>query len=296
MDEIYKTELKNLKKIKSGKVRELYDLGDELLLVATDRISAFDVVMNEVVPEKGQILTQISKYWFERTKHIIDNHIVNADDSEFPEDVKEYYHILHRRSLVVKKASTLPVEFIVRGYITGSGWKSYKKSGEINGIKLPEGLKEFQQLPEPIFTPTTKAEEGHDEPITFDECANIIGEERANKLKDISIKLYEFAHKHLNEQGIILADTKFEFGETENGEIILIDEVLTPDSSRFWLKENYEPGKKQVQFDKQILRDYLETVNWNKMPPPPSIPKEILYKTADSYKTAFKRITGKKWI
>lgn len=296
MKELYQTNIKEHRLIKRGKVREIYSVGGNILLIATDRISAFDVIMNEAVPEKGELLTQISNYWFEKTSDIIENHIIEKNSKNFPDSLKNYSHILNNRSIIVKEATTLPIEFIVRGYITGSAWKSYKNSGEVNGIKLPDDLQEFGRLPEPIFTPTTKADEGHDQPVPYSKYRNIIGKERAEKLKDISIKLYNFAHDYLWKRGIVLADTKFEFGETDEGKVILIDEILTPDSSRFWLKENYEPGKKQIQFDKQILRDYLETVNWNKMPPPPMLPKEILYRTAESYKQAYKIITGKEWI
>lgn len=273
-----------------GKVRDIYEIGEYLLFIASDRISAFDVVMEEPIPGKGKILSGISKFWFDKTGHIIKNHLVSTDVDEFPEILRKYKPQLEGRSMLVKKCKPMPVEFIVRGYVAGSGWKEYKKSQTICSIPLPAGLLEFEKLPEPIFTPSTKADVGHDENIGLDIAAQLLGKERAEKLANIAIGLYKFGADYMEQNGIILADTKFEFGELENGEIILIDEVLTPDSSRFWLKENYAPGKPQVQFDKQTLRDYLDKLDWNKEPPPPPLPAEVIQKIIDAYDQAYKRI------
>jgi phosphoribosylaminoimidazole-succinocarboxamide synthase len=276
-----------------GKVRDIYDLGNVLLFVATDRISAFDVVMHEPIPYKGIILTQISKFWLTNTTHIVPNHFITDDVTNYPDECKEYSETLRGRSMLVRKCKPLPIEAIVRGYIAGSGWKEYKKSRTICGIPLPEGLVEFQKLPEPIFTPSTKAEVGHDENVDFEYAKNILGTELAEKVRDISLNLFNFASNYLESRNLILADTKFEFGIHENGELILIDEVLTPDSSRFWLKEDYAPGKPQYNFDKQVLRDYLESLNWNKVPPPPHLPEAIIKQIVEKYKEAYQRIIGK---
>ncbi len=290
METLRITNMPELSNFRRGKVRDIYEFENELLIVATDRISAFDVVMEEPVPGKGKFLSSLSYFWFEKTKHIIANHFITNNVDEYPDILKKYRDQLDGRSMLVRKCKPLPVEFIVRGYIAGSGWKEYQKSGTICQIPLPEGLIEFSKLPEPIFTPSTKAEVGHDENINFDKSVELLGEELAVRLRDKAIELYKFGAEYLEKKGIILADTKFEFGKTEDGEIILIDEALTPDSSRFWLKEFYEPGKPQVQFDKQILRDYLETLDWNKQPPPPKIPKEIIEKISEVYKDIYKRI------
>lgn len=290
MQTIYKIEIPELKLIKSGKVREVFEIDNNLLIVAADRISAFDVVMNEPIPEKGKILQQISAFWFEKTKHIIPNHFITNKVDEYPEICHKYYDTLDGRSMLVKKCKPLPIECIVRGYITGSGWKEYQKQGTITEIKLPQGLIEFQQLPEPIFTPSTKAEEGHDENISFEKAKQLVGKEIAEKLREISIALYKFGAERLSQNNLILADTKFEFGIDENGTLILIDEALTPDSSRFWQKDIYQPGKPPVQFDKQILRDYLLSLDWNKKPPAPTLPEEIINKTAEKYNEALKLI------
>jgi phosphoribosylaminoimidazole-succinocarboxamide synthase len=287
---LLESNMPNLDLLRRGKVREVYQLDNYYLIVTSDRISAFDVIMNQAVPGKGIILNNITKFWFQKTKEIIPNHFITSNLEEYPEECKEYADQLRGRSMIIKKCKPLPVEFVVRGYITGSGWKEYQNSGTVCGIKLQEGLQEYQQLSEPIFTPATKAEEGHDENISFDEAAKILGQETAEYLRDISIKLYTFGRDYLSERNIILADTKFEFGIDEEGTIILIDEALTPDSSRFWLKEFYAPGKEQINFDKQVLRDWLETITWNKMPPPPEVPKEIIQKTLDKYKEAETRI------
>jgi phosphoribosylaminoimidazole-succinocarboxamide synthase len=293
MEPILKTNFPNLKLKNRGKVRDIYDLGNVLLFVATDRISAFDVVMHEPIPYKGIILTQISKFWLTNTTHIVPNHFITDDVTNYPDECKEYSETLRGRSMLVRKCKPLPIEAIVRGYIAGSGWKEYKKSRTICGIPLPEGLVEFQKLPEPIFTPSTKAEVGHDENVDFEYAKNILGTELAEKVRDISLNLFNFASNYLESRNLILADTKFEFGIDENGELILIDEVLTPDSSRFWLKEDYAPGKPQYNFDKQVLRDYLESLNWNKVPPPPHLPEAIIKQIVEKYKEAYQRIIGK---
>lgn len=294
MDIVYKTNFENLHLRNRGKVRDIYDLGNFLLFVATDRISAFDVVMNEPIPLKGVLLTKISKFWLEKTRHIIPNHFITDNVNEYPFECLEYRIQLEGRSMLVQKCKPLPIEAIVRGYIAGSGWKEYKETRGICGILLPENLVEFQKLPEPIYTPSTKAEVGHDMNVDFSYTILSLGEELARRVKEISIKLYTFAEEYLESRGLILADTKFEFGINENGQLILIDEVLTPDSSRFWLKEEYSPGKPQYNFDKQVLRDYLESLGWNKLPPPPILPQEIIGKISDKYKEAFYRITGER--
>ncbi len=292
MEALFQTNIPELKLLHRGKVRDIYDLDNQLLFVATDRISAFDVIMNEPVPGKGVILTTISKFWFEKTKHIIPNHLISTDVDEYPEFLKKYRNQLQNRSMLVTKCKPLPVECIVRGYIAGSGWKEYKKSGTICGIPLPEGLLEFSKLPTPVFTPSTKAEIGHDENINFNQVAEILGSAVAEQLKDIAIEIYSFGANYLDQNNLILADTKFEFGKTDSGEIILIDEALTPDSSRFWLKEDYAPGKPQTQFDKQTLRDYLESINWDKKPPPPKLPSNIINEIINKYNDALNRIIG----
>lgn len=286
----YKSDFRNLKLINRGKVREVYEVDGKILFFTSDRISAFDVIMEQAIPNKGIILSEISTFWFNKTKHIVDNHFITNNVDEYPQECKEYKNELEGRSMLVRKCKTIPIECIVRGYVAGSGWKDYKNSGKICGIDVPKGLKEFEKLPEVIFTPSTKASEGHDENISFQETINIIGEEQANLIKKYSIELYEFAYKYLYNKGIILADTKFEFGIDENSNIILIDEALTPDSSRFWLLEEYAPGKAQMNFDKQVLRDYLEKINWDKTPPPPHLPEDIINKTSEKYKIARNRI------
>lgn len=286
---MYDEIINNLNLLRQGKVREVYDLGEQLLIVASDRISAFDVIMNERIIGKGKILSTISKFWFGKTEHIIPNHYINDDLLQIPDLSAKDKEYLEDRSMIVKKCEPLPVEFVVRGYIAGSGWKEYLKTQTVCDIPLPSGLKKYEKLPEPIFTPATKATDGHDENINFERAQEILGKETAEHLKNISIALYKFGHDYLDERGIILADTKFEFGMFE-GEPILIDEALTPDSSRFWLKEHYEPGKEQYNFDKQVLRDYLESTDWNKTPPPPVLPNKIINQTLDKYKEALVRL------
>ncbi|PKL84431.1 MAG: phosphoribosylaminoimidazolesuccinocarboxamide synthase [Ignavibacteriae bacterium HGW-Ignavibacteriae-1] len=293
---LYNIDIDDLKLVRKGKVREVFDLGESLLIVATDRISAFDVIMNEPIPEKGKILNQISTYWLNSTKHIINNHLIASDFSDFPDSLSAHKEILSKRSMIVRKAKPLPVEFIVRGYVAGSGWKSYQESGKICGIEIPVGLRKFEQLPEPIFTPSTKADEGHDENISYEQCCEILGQKTTDMLKAISIELYNFGAERLAKSGILLADTKFEFGELETGEIILIDEALTPDSSRLWLEETYQPGEEPQNYDKQILRDYLETLDWDKTPPAPMLPDNVINKINAKYLEAYYKITGTQFV
>ena len=277
----------NLNLLKEGKVRSVYDLGDQLLFVASDRVSAFDVILNQGIPHKGEILTKLSEFWFNISTEIIGNHFITSDVNLYPEVCKPYAEDLAGRSMLVKKAELLPVECVVRGYIIGSGWKDYQNTGAICGIELPEGLNLADKLEQPIFTPAFKAEMGdHDENISFDRMIDIVGEERANYMKDISMKLYEFGRDYAAQKGIILADTKFEFGVV-NGEIILIDEVLTPDSSRYWPKEDYQPGVSPPSFDKQIVRDYLAGLTWDKNPPAPDLPSDVIQRVSNRYQEVF---------
>ncbi len=293
MQALFETNLSSVPLLHRGKVRDIYDLGDRLLIVATDRISAFDVVLPTPIPDKGKILTFMTLFWLDFLKDLIENHLITADVERYPEVLKPYKDLLKNRSMLVKKAKVLPVECIVRGYITGSAWKEYQERGEVCGIKLPEGLKECAKLPEPIFTPSTKAELGkHDINLTFEEMKKIIGEELSERVKEISLKLYSKASAYAEKRGIIIADTKFEFGLYED-RLILVDEVLTPDSSRFWPKEEYEPGKPQKSFDKQFIRDWLKNSGWKEGTPPPPIPKDIVFKTREKYLEALKRLTGK---
>ena len=290
MKTIFKTDFTSLKLKASGKVRDIYDLDDYYLFVATDRISAFDVIMNQPVPNKGKILSNISVFWFNKSKYIIKNHYITNDPDDYPDDCKPYKDELFGRSMLVKKCRTLPIECIVRGYIAGSGWKEYQKNKSICGINLPDGLIEYSRLPEPIYTPSTKAVKGHDENIPFNVSIEIVGKNLAEQLREKSLELFNYASDYLYQRGIILADTKFEYGLDDDDNLILIDEAITPDSSRFWLKELYEPGKVQMNFDKQVLRDYLESIEWNKQPPPPELPSEIIQTTADKYQEAYNRI------
>jgi phosphoribosylaminoimidazole-succinocarboxamide synthase len=289
---VLETDFKKLNLIKRGKVRDIYDLGDKLLMVATDRISAFDVVMPDSIPEKGKILTQISLFWFEIMESLLPHHVISSNVDEFPASCKPYAEILQGRSMLVKKAEPLPIECVVRGYISGSGLKDYQTSGSICGIKLPEGLKESDKLPEPVFTPSTKAEIGlHDVNIDFEEVIKRIGETLADKIRSLSLAIYKKGVEFADEKGIIIADTKFEFGIFENN-LILIDELLTPDSSRFWPKASYRPGGPQKSFDKQYVRDYLLSINWNKKPPGPPLPKDVITNTRNKYLEAFKKLTA----
>ena len=276
---------------KRGKVREIYTLKDRFLMVATDRISCFDVVLPTEIPRKGEVLTKLSVFWFEFTKDIVPNHFITADIDDFPEELQKYKETLCGRSMLVKKANPIPVECVVRGYLSGSGWKEYKDSQSICGVRLPKGLKESEKLPEPIFTPATKEEIGHDINVTQEYVEKTVGKNTADKLKKISKALYKKASEYAESKGIIIADTKFEFG-LHREEIILIDEVLTPDSSRFWPRVEYSPGKSQPSFDKQFVRDYLETLDWNKISPGPELPKKIVEKTTQKYTQALNMIAG----
>lgn len=277
-----------------GKVRDIYDLGDKLLMVATDRISAFDYILEDEIPHKGAVLTQISLFWLEQLKDVIGNHLISADVADLPEQFKPYADYLRGRFMLVKKAEMFPVECIVRGYLAGSGLKEYQQQGTVCGIELPEGLVNSSKLPEPIFTPSTKAEIGdHDENISFERCAQILGEDAATQLRDLAIKVYSVARDHAAENGIIIADTKFEFGVID-GQIILADEVLTPDSSRFWPGDAYESGRDQASFDKQYVRDWLNA-NWDRQGNPPHLPQEVIERTSQKYIAAYEKISGRKF-
>lgn len=286
------TDFKDLKLFRKGKVRDVYDLGDKLLIISCDRISCFDVVLPCAIPYKGEVLTAISNFWFDFTKDIIANHLITSDLSKYPSDLDKYSNNLKGRSMLVKKTKPLPVECIVRGYLSGSGWKEYRKSNSVCGIKLPLGLNESDKLPEPIFTPSTKADVGHDQNVSQDYIEDLIGKDTAGRIARASIDIYQQASDYALSRGIIIADTKFEFG-IYNNEVILIDEVLTPDSSRFWPADEYLPGRAQVSFDKQFVRDYLETLDWDKVPPAPKLPEDIITKTTQKYLEAYKRLTGK---
>lgn len=277
-----------------GKVRDIYEFDDALLIVATDRISAYDVIMAEGIPFKGKVLTHISEFWFLQISDIVPTHLISTIVYDFPSSCKPYWSELEDRSMFVKKTNPLPVECVVRGYLSGSGWQEYKETGSVCGIKLPTGLVESDKLPMPIFTPATKEEVGkHDENITFDRMATMIGGERAERVRELSIKIYQRAAKLAEEKGIIIADTKMEFGVDDSGRLMLIDELLTPDSSRFWPKDKYQPGRTQESFDKQFVRNYLLSINFNKKPPPPKLPEEVIYKTSVLYLEALKKLTGK---
>jgi phosphoribosylaminoimidazole-succinocarboxamide synthase len=285
-------ELPGVKKVKSGKVREIFDLGKYLLFVATDRISAFDCVMPNGIPRKGEVLTQLSFFWFDLVAHLTANHLAAGPADPLPRELEKFSSLLARRSMVVKKAQPLAIECVVRGYLAGSGWKDYQKTGCVCGIKLPTGLRESDRLPAPVFTPATKAETGHDENISFEEACRIVGADVAEKARDLTLKIYCHAAEFALKRGIIIADTKFEFGLLD-GRLILIDEVLTPDSSRFWPAEQYQPGRGQPSFDKQFVRDYLETVSWNKEPPAPALPPAVIAQTTEKYLDAYKLMTGR---
>lgn len=274
-----------------GKVRDIYDLGEHLLFVATDRISAFDCILATGIPQKGRVLTQVSVFWFQLLRDLTPNHLLTANFDKFPEPLKKYRDRLEGRSMIVKKAKMIPVECVARGYLSGSGWKEYKMSGTVCGIRLPAGLKESGRLPEPIFTPATKAQSGHDENVPFEHVASVVGADLAARLRDKTLAIYKRAAEYALERGLILADTKFEFGFIGD-ELVLADEVLTPDSSRYWPADRYAPGGPQQSFDKQFVRDYLETLSWNKQPPAPALPPEIVEKTKQKYLEAYERLTG----
>ena len=291
---ILQTDFPALKLRNRGKVRDIYEFDDALLIVASDRISAYDVVMAQGIPFKGKVLTQISEFWFSQTSDIVPNHLISTIVYDFPSACKQYWRELEDRSMFVKKTNPLLVECVVRGYLSGSGWQEYKETGSVCGIKLPPSLVESDKLPMPIFTPATKEEVGkHDENITFDRMATMIGGERAERVRELSIKIYQRAAKRAEEKGIIIADTKMEFGVDDSGRLMLIDELLTPDSSRFWPKDKYQPGRMQESFDKQFVRNYLLSINFNKKPPPPKLPEEVIYKTSSLYLEALKKLTGK---
>ena len=287
-------EIQTIEKVKSGKVREMFSFEDKILIVTTDRISAFDFVLPTLIPYKGAVLNKISIFWFDYLKNVIKNHLIETDFEKFPKIFKKYKEILRERSVLVKKAKIYPIECVVRGYITGSGWEDYKKGGKIGNVDLPSGLKMCDKLPEPIFTPTTKAEVGHDLSITLQKAKRVFGSDVIRFLKDKSIQLYLKASSYAYEKGIIIADTKFEFGASDD-KIILVDEVLTPDSSRFWPLDEYEPGRQQVSFDKQYVRDYLLSTNWDRNSTPPKLPEEIILKTTQRYVTAYEKLVGKKF-
>ena len=290
---VRETNFKDLKLKGRGKVRDIYDLDEQLLIVATDRISAFDVVMPNPIPDKGRVLNQISRFWFETMADIVPHHMISTDVDDFPKVCHPYREILEGRSMLVKRAEPLPIECVVRGYLSGSGWKEYKQTGEICGIALPRGLVESSRLEEPIFTPATKAEIGaHDENITFEDAVSRVGHDRAEHVREVSLALYMKARDFAEQQGIIIADTKFEFGMMGDV-LVLIDEILTPDSSRFWPKDEYTPGGPQKSFDKQFLRDYLLTLDWDQSPPAPELPQDVIVKTREKYVEAYRRIVGR---
>ncbi|MBT3176133.1 MAG: phosphoribosylaminoimidazolesuccinocarboxamide synthase [Desulfobacula sp.] len=292
MVSIPKTQFDDLSLVRQGKVRDIFDTGESLLMVTTDRLSAFDVVLPDIIPDKGKVLNQISVFWFKQMEGIVNNHIITTNTDEYPEEFKPHSGALNKRSMLVKKAEPLPIECIVRGYITGSGWSSYQKEGHVCGIKLPKGLKESDKLEQPLFTPSTKAEVGdHDINISFDEAVKLIGTKKAEKLKNLSLEIYKKGAEYALSKGIIIADTKFEFGLLD-GEIILIDEILTPDSSRFWPLNEYEPGRGQNSFDKQFVRDWLTESGWNKKSPGPKLPQDVIDRTSNTYKEIYTKLTG----
>jgi phosphoribosylaminoimidazole-succinocarboxamide synthase len=290
---LLETALEDLRRVRRGKVRDMYEVDDYLVMVATDRISAFDYVLGSGIPDKGRVLTQLSAFWFARTPHIVANHLVSADPRDYPAAAGRHASILAGRSMLVRKTTPLPIECVARGYLSGSGWKDYKATGQVCGVGLPAGLVESDRLPEPLFTPATKADSGHDLNISEAEAAKLVGADLLARLKRLTLELYGFGVAHADARGIILADTKFEFGMTDRGELLLIDEVLTPDSSRYWPKDRYSPGGAQPSFDKQFVRDYLESIKWNKQPPVPALPDDVVEKTREKYLDAFRRLTGR---
>jgi phosphoribosylaminoimidazole-succinocarboxamide synthase len=289
---LLETQLPGVKLFSRGKVRDIYEVAERLLVIATDRLSAFDVVMAAGIPDKGRVLTQLSCFWFEYLRGFVPTHFFTADIADFPAELRPFADQIGQRSMLVRKARPFPIECVVRGFLAGSGWKDYRATGSVCGVKLAPGLTESAKLDRPIFTPATKAQEGHDENITWEETVAKVGRAVAEQLRDYSLAVYEKARDYAEKRGILIADTKFEWGLCE-GEVILIDEVLTPDSSRFWPKEEYESGKPQRSFDKQYVRDYLESTPWNKQPPPPPLPREVVEKTSEKYREAYHRLTGK---
>jgi len=293
MDEvILRTDLQGARLLHRGKVRDLYEVEEYLLLVATDRISAFDCVMPNGIPRKGKILTGLSTFWFQWSQDLVPNHLVTADVREYPEVLAEERELLAGRSMLVRRTEVFPVECVVRGYLAGSGWKEYQQSGQVCGVPLPTGLRQADRLPEPIFTPTTKAGTGHDRSLTFAQVEGLVGADVAARLRDYAVTLYQRAAEYAEERGLIVADTKFEFGRCD-GDLLLIDEVLTPDSSRFWDAAEYAPGSSPKSFDKQFVRDYLETLDWNKEPPAPELPPHIVAQTVEKYEDAYRRLVGR---
>ena len=290
---LIETRLNDLVPQKQGKVRDIFDCGDTLVMVATDRISAFDYVLGSGIPDKGRVLTQLSSFWFERTGGIVQNHLLSTDVRSYPEPLRRYGEVLHGRSMLVRKTAPVAIECVARGYLSGSGWKEYVATGSVCGIRLPDGLRESDRLPAPIFTPATKAESGHDINISEDEAGSIAGVELVSRLRELTLQLYDHGARHAEANGIILADTKFEFGLMADNSIVLIDEVMTPDSSRYWPKDQYAPGRSQPSFDKQYVRDYLEQIRWNKQPPVPALPEHVVIGTRDKYLEAFRRLTGR---
>ena len=286
------TSLDGLTLVRRGKVRDVYAVDDALVMIATDRISAFDYVLGSGIPDKGRVLTQLSAFWFNRTRHLVPNHLLSTDVATYPAAARPYADLLEGRSMLVRRTTPLQIECVARGYISGSGWKDYQATGELCGVTLPTGLRESDRLPEPLFTPATKAESGHDENISEAQAAAVVGTELLARLKRLTLALYAFGVEHAASCGIILADTKFEFGLTDEGELLLIDEMMTPDSSRYWPADLYAPGGPQPSFDKQYVRDYLESIQWNKQPPVPSLPPDVVSRTRDKYLDAFRRLTG----
>lgn len=290
---LLETRLNGLIPHRQGKVRDIYEVGDALLLIATDRISAFDYVLGSGIPDKGKVLTQLSAFWFDRTRHIVPNHLLMTDVQRYPSQLQAYAEVLWGRSMLVRKTQPVPIECVARGYLSGSGWKDYLATGMVCGVPLPPGLRESDRLPAPIFTPATKAASGHDINISEAETGRLVGAEVMRTLRELTLALYAFGAAHAESCGILLADTKFEFGHTPEGELILIDEVMTPDSSRYWPKDLYNPGRPQPSFDKQFVRDYLEDIRWNKQPPVPSLPDDVVARTREKYLEAFRRLAGR---
>jgi phosphoribosylaminoimidazole-succinocarboxamide synthase len=290
---LLETRLNGLAPQRRGKVRDIYEVGSDLLMIATDRISAFDYVLGSGIPDKGKVLTQLSAFWFEHTRSIVANHVITMDVRRYPASLQSNADVLRGRSMLVTRTEPVPVECVARGYLSGSGWKEYLATGSVCGIRLPAGLRESDRLPEPLFTPATKAQSGHDINISEAEAGRLVGADLIGRLKTITLQLYAFGVAHAESRGIILADTKFEFGLLPDGGIILIDEVMTPDSSRYWPRDRYQPGGAQPSFDKQFVRDYLEQIRWNKQPPVPSLPDEVVWRTREKYVEAFRRLTGR---
>lgn len=293
MNTLTTTSLPGIERVASGKVRDVYSIDGNLLIVATDRISAFDCILPQGIPGKGVVLTQMSLFWFEFLRDVVPNHVITADVNKFPSQLHPFAGQLEGRSMLVKRCRMEPIECVARGYISGSGWKDYQRTGAICDINLPTGMHESERLPEPIFTPATKAETGHDENVSFDATVRAVGENTATLLRDLTLKVYSTAAEYALTRGIILADTKFEFGWDSTGQLLIADEVLTPDSSRFWPRDGYEPGHAQRSYDKQFVRDYLETLDWNKQPPAPPLPADVIEKTSAKYHEAYERLTGR---